>query len=557
MRKPASYAAAVLAPICALNGCAVKDDPTGSSRIQYDVQITASAPSSLPKCTSALAGDVAYVSSPSSLWSCASGQWSQIPCNVAAAGDLAYAAAPPSLWACIEKQWIAVPFGDAGAPGPQGPTGPQGPQGPAGRTGDAGLESLILITAEAPGANCAAGGQKVQVGIDANGNGVLDASEVQQTAYVCNGQSASSDAGAGTCSAGQTNCNGTCTNTQDSDAANCGSCGHGCLGGTCSAGVCQRWTVANATTTSNPIYLAADANNVYVADDGPDAILQYPVSQAGATPTTLAQNSAFASIEGMIVSGSTLVFTTDQSHNLVFDKSSIWEAQVGVANQTLSALDSFDPATISGPAINGSTVYVLVDPEDSNGNHTTNTALYSCPTGTANACSSLVTAASNELGGPVFSGNAVFFDDFAGNTIEQFPLPSGPVNKTYVSPIPLTPTAMAADSSRIYFAYNGDGTGTTVTTEGIANNSTNGAAVPQGFANTTGSATGLASDSKFLYFAWVNFNTNPPTGAIQYAPVAGGAVSTLYTGTQPRDVIVANGGVYWIDGTNIYGQRVP
>jgi len=200
---------------------------------------------------------------------------------------------------------------------------------------------------------------------------------------------------------------------------------------------------------------------------------------------------------------------------------------------------------------------VIENLQDSLGNSTKSSNIYSCPIGTANSCTVLTSPASNSLGGPVVSGSSVFFDDNSSNMIEQFPLPSGPLNGTYVSPLPLIPSLMAADSSRIYFAYNGDGTETTVTTEGIINNSTNGSAVPQGFLNTPGSATGLASDGKFLYFAVVNYNATPVTGQIQYAPVAGGGTATLYSGSQPKDVVVASGGVYWIDGNNIYGQRFP
>src|SRR5262249_20223678 len=48
----------------------------------------------------------------------------------------------------------------------------------------------ILITAEPPGSNCPAGGEKIQVGVDTDDDGVLEPGEVEQTAYVCNGSSA-------------------------------------------------------------------------------------------------------------------------------------------------------------------------------------------------------------------------------------------------------------------------------------------------------------------------------------------------------------------------------
>jgi hypothetical protein len=95
--------------------------------------------------------------------------------------------------------------GAVGATGPAGSTGPQGAQGiqgPAGSTGltgpqgvagSNGLNALIKTTTEPAGSNCANGGTKIETGLDANSNGVLDTSEVNasQTQFVCNGTSGS------------------------------------------------------------------------------------------------------------------------------------------------------------------------------------------------------------------------------------------------------------------------------------------------------------------------------------------------------------------------------
>ena len=81
-----------------------------------------------------------------------------------------------------------------GAVGAQGVVGPQGIPGVAGTNG---LNSLIKTTVEPAGANCATGGTKVETGLDANNNGVLDAGEVvaAQTTYVCNGAGGASGFG--------------------------------------------------------------------------------------------------------------------------------------------------------------------------------------------------------------------------------------------------------------------------------------------------------------------------------------------------------------------------
>jgi len=80
--------------------------------------------------------------------------------------------------------------GTNGAQGIQGGAGPTGPQGVAGTNGTNGLNALIKTTNEPAGSNCANGGTKIETGLDANSNGVLDASEVNtsQTQFVCNGQ---------------------------------------------------------------------------------------------------------------------------------------------------------------------------------------------------------------------------------------------------------------------------------------------------------------------------------------------------------------------------------
>ena len=63
-----------------------------------------------------------------------------------------------------------------------------GPEGTDGGDGADGKEALVNTTPEEPGENCVHGGYKVESGVDANGNGVLDPSEVSSTSYVCNGE---------------------------------------------------------------------------------------------------------------------------------------------------------------------------------------------------------------------------------------------------------------------------------------------------------------------------------------------------------------------------------
>src|SRR5690348_5971588 len=73
---------------------------------------------------------------------------------------------------------LAACQGDPGSPGTNGTDGANG------------ANALVDSVAEPAGANCPFGGTKILVGIDANGNGTLDPTEVRSTgtSYVCSGR---------------------------------------------------------------------------------------------------------------------------------------------------------------------------------------------------------------------------------------------------------------------------------------------------------------------------------------------------------------------------------
>ncbi len=99
-----------------------------------------------------------------------------------------------ALAACSGSTGPAGGVGPSGPSGPSGPVGATGPSGPSGPTGPTGAMALVSMVPEPAGTNCANGGTKVLSGIDANDNGILDAAEVNAsaTSYVCNGVGTSS-----------------------------------------------------------------------------------------------------------------------------------------------------------------------------------------------------------------------------------------------------------------------------------------------------------------------------------------------------------------------------
>lgn len=66
-----------------------------------------------------------------------------------------------------------------------------GGNGTNGTDGSNGLTSLIATTTEIAGENCAAGGTKIETGLDINGNNVLEANEITATSYICSGSNGS------------------------------------------------------------------------------------------------------------------------------------------------------------------------------------------------------------------------------------------------------------------------------------------------------------------------------------------------------------------------------
>lgn len=102
--------------------------------------------------------------------------------------------------------------GTPGVPGPDGEDGQDGVDGDDGQNGGAGASSLLRTTPVTAGDDgCAAGGQRIEGGVDDGagggtaGDGILDDGEVDTTAIICNGVSFQDEfetSGGASCSSG-------------------------------------------------------------------------------------------------------------------------------------------------------------------------------------------------------------------------------------------------------------------------------------------------------------------------------------------------------------------
>jgi hypothetical protein len=86
-------------------------------------------------------------------------------CDAPKRGSLAYVSNEKKFFSCENDSWMPVEI-----------------------KGESGKNSLVKISAEGAGTYCAAGGKKIEIGIDTNGNGTLDTEELKDTKYVCDGK---------------------------------------------------------------------------------------------------------------------------------------------------------------------------------------------------------------------------------------------------------------------------------------------------------------------------------------------------------------------------------
>ena len=190
--------------------------------------------------------------------------------------------------------------GAPGVPGPQGIQGLTGPIGAAGSNGLNGQNALVKTSLEAAGANCINGGVKVESGLDANNNGILDPAEVNAllTTFVCNGSAGAQGI------QGLPGTNGT----------------NGAVGATGPAGLLTSGTTAGNTTYWNGTAWVTNNSNIF--NNGAN------VGIGTTTPTTKLQVNGAAT--------NTLALNAAASSTIDFSQSNLAYTSATAASYTLS-----------------------------------------------------------------------------------------------------------------------------------------------------------------------------------------------------------------------------
>lgn len=117
----------------------------------------------------------------------AGGKQIQVGVDLDGSATLESAEVQKSAFLCHGENGLDGVDGQDGAEGQPGNDGLDGADGEDGAPGSDGENALLSTQQEPAGTNCAAGGVALLVGLDQNGNNVLDSAEVQSTTYLCHG----------------------------------------------------------------------------------------------------------------------------------------------------------------------------------------------------------------------------------------------------------------------------------------------------------------------------------------------------------------------------------
>ena len=224
--------------------------------------------------------------------------------------------------------------GATGATGPAGATGTQGPQGVAGTNGTNGANgqnSLVKTTTESAGANCTTGGVKIEYGLDANGNGILDAVEINATLtkYVCNGATGATGAQGPAGATGAQGIQGVAGSTGAAGAQGpVGATGPQGPAGALPSGTTNQTLRHDGTSWVANSLITNTGNNVGIGTNSPSssAILSLNSTTQGLLIPSLTQtqrNSISSPATGL------LIFQTDNSPGFYFFNGTSWVSIAG------------------------------------------------------------------------------------------------------------------------------------------------------------------------------------------------------------------------------------
>jgi sugar lactone lactonase YvrE len=308
-------------------------------------------------------------------------------------------------------------------------------------------------------------------------------------------------------------CGSTCVDP-DADGRNCGVCGHDCLGGACSGGVCQPVTLASGQRT--PWCIALDSANVYWTNYDGGTVMK--VSLDGTTMTTLATGGG---IPYGIAVDSTNVYWVDANGN-----GALWSVPLNGGTGVLLAAGG---VRSQYRAVSVDSTRVYWEDEDNPGG-----IFAASPDGGARTMIARGDYA-NSTCHLALDRNNVYWLAYPGqDAVDSAPLfgDGGAPKRLASIPSPLGDVwGIASDSTSVYWTQSDTGS--------VLSVPINGGPVTM-LASGSGSPTGIAVDAQRVY--WTDED-----GAIRSVPLRGGAQITHATGQSlPIDLAVDAKAIYWV-----------
>jgi len=329
-----------------------------------------------------------------------------------------------------------------------------------------------------------------------------------------------------TCSSGVV-CSGVCKS--DTDANNCGSCGHMCQGGTCSAGLCQPVTlydigagelIADLATNGTAVAWAQKNDTInYVSGLGGSLVVLASSTQGVAGPVAITFASGLVDWLQYDGSNTSLGFATAGSAGSgMFGSYDYYEAAVG-----LVADGAGEYVYSVGSGIN----------------------LFRLPSDDSNEAFSIYSETSTMSGDNLAidpSSSYVVFGDVANSLIVDYQVSS--MTATMITGHEGV-NWVAADSSN---AYWGETVGTTHPIEAAPLTALG--TVSTVLADTGAAIDGIATDGKNVFFL--------ANHVISYVSVAGGKSATVLASVANAEHLKAAGkGVFFDDEEKIYEVAAP
>jgi hypothetical protein len=327
------------------------------------------------------------------------------------------------------------------------------------------------------------------------------------------------------------------------DAKNCGYCGHDCLGGACSGGLCSPTTLVSGAGSSISAYLL-DGSNIYATGmTSPSVPVVFRTTNQGGSLKVLSSDSKLMGPRYLAADSNSLYVAAGGAGNNLFQV--IQLAKIGFPAIVLGKSSTEAPAP-SGLCLSGSNVFL-----------TTSDSLYNKsgiwllhPNTTSTVTSLFSTTPSGVFRGAACSSELLYvLQSGSVNTISS-ELPAGGAPTDLVLGQKNVVEFTTNDTSFVWTVHN-------ITGGGIFLANLDGSKTQQLLATLSGAPSSVVADTKGIYWSDSKANT------INYLSLDGSVQHTLGVssdGNVPTSLQLDSGYVYYLTRANYTDamiSRVP